>query len=46
MTTASTDVLSEVIGAVGVVTLNRPAARNSLSSAVLAAVPRRPHGAR
>lgn len=34
------DVLSEVIGAVGVVTLNRPAARNSLSSSVLAALPR------
>jgi enoyl-CoA hydratase len=39
VTSTQADVLSEVIGAVGVVTLNRPAARNSLSSAVLAALP-------
>jgi enoyl-CoA hydratase len=37
--TTAPPVLSEVIGAVGVVTLNRPGARNALSSAVLAALP-------
>jgi enoyl-CoA hydratase len=39
VTTSDDVVRSEVIGAVGVVTLNRPAARNSLSSAVLATLP-------